>query len=124
MEGIGGFFVVALIVTINLLRAANKTQKKRQEEKLRERAEAFAAAARTEPRAAAQRRAAARDDGQWRAAREKQADAAQVHSIHMDSCENRLESLRVLYEAGILDREEYAERTARVRAQHAHGLGR
>ncbi|MBO4913672.1 MAG: SHOCT domain-containing protein [Oscillospiraceae bacterium] len=36
----------------------------------------------------------------------------------MDSCENRLESLRMLYDAGILDREEYAERVARVKALH------
>ena len=33
----------------------------------------------------------------------------------MDSCEDRLESLKVLYDAGILDREEYAQRVARVK---------
>ena len=37
----------------------------------------------------------------------------------MDSCEDRLESLKVLYDAGILDREEYAQRVARVKRQHA-----
>lgn len=55
---------------------------------------------------------------QWRAAKRQQDDAEQVHSIHMDSCESRLESLRVLYDAGILDREEYASRVARVHSQH------
>lgn len=68
-----------------------------------------------------QRRTQAKNSAQWRAAKEKQDDAEQVHSVHMDSCEGKLESLKTLYEAGILDREEYAERVARTRAQHAHG---
>ena len=55
----------------------------------------------------------------WEAARRKQADSGEVHSVHMDSCEDRLESLKVLYDAGILDREEYAQRVARVKRQHA-----
>lgn len=55
----------------------------------------------------------------WAVAREKQADSGEVHSVHMDSCEERLESLKVLYDAGILDREEYAQRVARVKRQHA-----
>ncbi len=41
----------------------------------------------------------------------------------MDSCEDRLESLKVLYDAGILDREEYAQRVARVKRQHAQSRG-
>lgn len=69
----------------------------------------------------AQRRAELRSDPQWRAAKRQQDDAEQLHSIHMDSCESRLESLRVLHEAGILDNEEYAQRVARVQAQHAAG---
>lgn len=55
----------------------------------------------------------------WEIARRKQADSGEVHSVHMDSCEDRLESLKVLYDAGILDREEYAQRVARVKRQHA-----
>ena len=42
---------------------------------------------------------------------------------HMDSCEDRLESLKVLYDAGILDREEYAQRVARVKKAHAQSRG-
>ena len=45
----------------------------------------------------------------WEIARRKQADSG----------EDRLESLKVLYDAGILDREEYAQRVARVKRQHA-----
>ena len=55
----------------------------------------------------------------WEIARRKQADSGEVHSVHMDSCEDRLESLKVLYDAGILDREEYAQRVARVKKAHA-----
>ena len=54
----------------------------------------------------------------WAAAKEQQDDAAQLHSVHIDSCESKLESIRVLYEAGILDREEYAQRKARILAKH------
>ena len=36
----------------------------------------------------------------------------------VDSCEGRLESLKVLYDAGILDREEYTQRVARVKSRH------
>ena len=56
----------------------------------------------------------------WAEARRKQEDALLVHSAGVDSCEGRLESLKVLYGAGILDREEYRERVARVRSQHSH----
>ena len=55
----------------------------------------------------------------WEAARRKQADRSEVHSIHMDSCEDRLESVKVLYEAGILDREEYQQRVRRIKKAHA-----
>ena len=51
------------------------------------------------------------------------ADSGEVHSVHMDSCEDRLESLKVLYDAGILDREEYAQRVARVKQAHAQSRG-
>ena len=66
---------------------------------------------------AAQERAGS--EKRWEIARKKQADRGEVHSVHMDSCENRLENLKVLYDAGILDREEYAQRVARVKRQHA-----
>ena len=59
----------------------------------------------------------------WTVARKKQADSSEVHSVHMDSCEDRLESLKVLYDAGILDREEYAQRVARVKKAHAQSRG-
>ena len=61
----------------------------------------------------------AHSEKRWEIARRKQADSGEVHSVHMDSCEDRLESLKVLYDAGILDREEYAQRVARVKRQHA-----
>lgn len=61
----------------------------------------------------------AHSEKRWEIARRKQADSGEVHSVHMDSCEERLESLKVLYDAGILDREEYAQRVARVKRQHA-----
>ena len=51
--------------------------------------------------------------------KQHRADEWEVHSVHMDSCEDRLESLKVLYDAGILDREEYAQRVARVKKAHA-----
>ena len=70
---------------------------------------------------AAQERASS--EKRWEAARRKQADRGEVHSIHMDSCEDRLESLKVLYDAGILDREEYAQRVARVKKAHAQSRG-
>ena len=51
-------------------------------------------------------------------ARRQQADALRVHAAGVDSCEGRLESLKVLYDAGILDREEYTQRFARVKSRH------
>ena len=56
----------------------------------------------------------------WAEARRQQADSLRVHAAGVDSCEGRLESLKVLYDAGILDREEYTQRVARVKAQHSH----
>ena len=56
----------------------------------------------------------------WAEARRQQADALRVHAAGVDSCEGRLESLKVLYDAGILDREEYTQRVAHVKAQHSH----
>jgi len=61
----------------------------------------------------------AHSERRWELARKKQADRSEVHSVHMDSCADRLESLKILYEAGILDREEYAQRVARVKKAHA-----
>ena len=65
----------------------------------------------------------AHSEKRWEIARRKQADSGEVHSVHMDSCEDRLESLKVLYDAGILDREEYAQRVARVKKAHAQSKG-
>ena len=65
----------------------------------------------------------AHSEKRWEIARRKQADSGEVHSVHMDSCEDRLESLKVLYDAGILDREEYAQRVARVKKAHAQSRG-
>ena len=60
-----------------------------------------------------------RDDAErWRRAKEKQDDAEQVHSIKMDSCEERLESLKTLYQAGILDQQEYDQRVESVKKKH------
>ena len=72
-----------------------------------------------------QRHAAERagSEKRWEAARQQQADAALVHGVHIDSCEGRLESLKVLYDAGILDREEYLQRVSRVKRQHADSRG-
>ena len=64
----------------------------------------------------------AHSEKRWEIARRKQADSGEVHSVHMDSCEDRLESLKVLYDAGILDREEYAQRVARVKKAHAQSV--
>lgn len=65
----------------------------------------------------------AHSEKRWELARKKQNDSGEVHSVHMDSCEDRLESLKVLYDAGILDREEYAQRVARVKQAHAQSRG-
>ena len=81
------------------------------------------------PRAAAQKIRAAQEqrnaderessERRWELARRKQADRSEVHSIHMDSCEERLENVKILYDAGILDREEYQQRVRRIKKAHA-----
>ena len=58
---------------------------------------------------------------QWHSARKKQADAEQIHASATDCCEARLENLKILHEAGILDEVEYRERVERVRKGHALG---
>ena len=65
----------------------------------------------------------AHSEKRWELARKKQNDREEVHSVRMDDCESRLESLKVLYDAGILDREEYAQRVARVKQAHAQSRG-
>ena len=65
----------------------------------------------------------AHSEKRWELARKKQNDSGEVHAVHMDSCADRLESLKILYEAGILDREEYAQRVARVKKAHAQSRG-
>ena len=79
--------------------------------------QAVPAAPRRAPRTE-QKRAQMAQAELWRAAKRQQDDAEEVHSIKMDTCESRLENLRVLYNAGILDRVEYAERVARTKQQH------
>ena len=64
----------------------------------------------------------AHSEKRWELARKKQNDRSEVHAVHMDSCADRLESLKILYEAGILDREEYAQRVARVKKAHAQSV--
>ena len=66
----------------------------------------------------ARRNAAERHHSEKRWARRQQADSLRVHAVGVDSCEGRLESLKVLYDAGILDREEYTQRVARVKSRH------
>ena len=39
----------------------------------------------------------AHSEKRWELARKKQADRSEVHSVHMDSCADRLESLKILY---------------------------
>ena len=64
----------------------------------------------------------AHSEKRWELARKKQADRSEVHAVHMDSCADRLESLKILYEAGILAREDYAQRVARVKKAHAQSV--
>ncbi len=79
--------------------------------------ESASACSEQEHRHAAERR---RSEREWAEARRHQADALRVHAVGVDSCEGRLKSLRVLYDAGILDKDEYDQRVARVKARHAH----
>ena len=86
---------------------------------------ATAAKPRQQPTPAAvppQKRAQTAQKGRFRAAQE-QDDAERLHAVHVDSCESKLESLRVLHEAGILDKEEYAERVLRTKARHERAGG-
>ena len=60
----------------------------------------------------------------WEIARRKQADSGEVHSVHMDSCEDRLESLKVLYETQafwIARNTPSASRASRRRTRRAEG---
>ncbi|MBE6908066.1 MAG: hypothetical protein E7474_00450 [Ruminococcaceae bacterium] len=116
--------IVVLVVIISLLDAIVTNKKKAEKnrtksaEKLAEMASPLTPGNQTRR---GQKRMQMAQRELWREAKTQQDDAGQVHSIHMDSCESRLESLRVLYDAGILDREEYAQRVARVKAKHAYG---
>ena len=108
------FFMVALVVFIAILKSiATKSKDKKKQD---------AALGKTKAppmkSVSAQKREQAQRVEQWRAAKTKQDDAQQLHSIKMDTCESRLENLRVLYDAGILDREEYAQRVSRVKNKH------
>ena len=126
-----GFFmalvIAVIVIAVNFGTKTGETgtaQGERKKEQLALGAEKTRAAAQKAGRAMRQgiRKAAsserAADKQRWAAAREKQDDAAQLHAVHMDSCESKLESIRILYEAGILDREEYEQRKARIRAKH------
>ncbi len=109
------FAAVALIVLAQKAGKKTAAEKKEAAEKLAEAASPLMPGNQTLRGA---RRAQMAQTELWRAAKAQQDDAEQVHSVHMDSCESRLDSLRVLYDAGILDREEYAQRVARVKAKH------
>ncbi len=109
------FAAVALIVLAQKAGKKTAAEKKEAAEKLAEAASPLAPGNQTRR---GQRRAQMAQAELWRAAKEQQDDAEQVHSINMDSCESKLQSLRVLYDAGILDREEYAQRVARVKKRH------
>lgn len=113
MEGVFSFLIIVAIAAINIAARSGKKQQRGTSAKRLSKPSAPIG------QVSAQRRAQMRSDPQWREAKRQQDDAEQLHSIHMDSCESRLESLRVLHEAGILDNEEYAQRVARVKAQHA-----
>lgn len=54
----------------------------------------------------------------WTQARRQQEDSEQIHSAGVDTCEARLENVRHLYEAGILDEDEYRQRVARIKSKH------
>lgn len=54
----------------------------------------------------------------WTQARKHQEDSEHIHSAGVDTCEARLENVRHLYEAGLLDEDEYRLRVARIREKH------
>ena len=58
----------------------------------------------------------------WAEARRQQADSLRVHAAGVDSCEGRLESLKVLYDAGILDREESTPSVSRASNPATHSV--
>ena len=79
---------------------------------------AVAAKPRKQPTPSAAARPQQAQKERFREAKRQQDDAERLHAVHVDSCESKLESLRVLHEAGILDKEEYAERVLRTKARH------
>jgi len=109
----GQAFTLLIVVIVALVKFAGKNKDGKRSEK-----RAAARELSPAPKGARRRAAQQAQAELWREAKHKQDDAAQVHSIHMDACESRLESLRVLYDAGVLDREEYAQRVARVKEKH------
>lgn len=118
MRSMSSVILILVIVAVNFLIKAANAGKRQKETKERLDADG------TQRSVSAQKREAAVRPEQWRTAKAQQDDARQVHSINMDSCESKLESLKTLYDAGVLDREEYAQRVARVKAKHAHGAGK
>lgn len=54
----------------------------------------------------------------WTQARKHQEDGEHIHSAGVDTCEARLENARHLYEAGMMDEDEYRQRVARIREKH------
>ena len=110
-------FAFLFVLVFVLAKLASKNAGKDARSAAQKRADRQASVERLRALSEQKREEAARPE-QWRAAKRQQDDTEQVHSIRMDSCESKLESLRVLYEAGILDREEYAQRVARVESSH------
>ena len=101
-----------------MLRSMNNSRKKTKAEKRA----ANSGSPETE-KSITQRLASLTDPDQWRAAKEQQDDVEHLHAVNVDSCESKLESLKTLYDAGILSREEYDQRVAKTKARHAHGTG-
>lgn len=54
----------------------------------------------------------------WTQARKHREDGEHIHSAGVDTCEARLENARHLYEAGLMDEDEYRQRVARIREKH------
>ena len=115
------FFIVlviaVIVVGVNMGKLAGKADQGEQKKKPASGAAAKTGAARQSlQKSAASERAP--DKLRWAEAKKQQDDAEQLHAVHVDSCESKLESIRILYEAGILDREEYEQRKTRIRAKH------
>ncbi|MBQ2606876.1 MAG: hypothetical protein II587_02060 [Oscillospiraceae bacterium] len=115
MRSVMVFLAVAVFLLSELATASQKNRKRRAEMGDTPKKKNV-----TPRQAKTLRREQMRSSEQWRRAKEQQDDAELVHSVSMDSCEGRLESLKVLYNAGILDRQEYEQRVARVKAKHEH----